>query len=656
MKSLWNDTEAKKFGDDPLQLRVYTSRLLGQEPNLVLHGGGNTSVKTFVTNAFGDQEEILFIKGSGIDLKTIEKDQFAPVRLDVLKRMAELNQLTDTDMLQLQRAAMIDYTAPNPSLEAILHAVIPFKYVDHTHADDVVLITNNKRGKERIREIYQDRVLIVPYRRAGFELAKTVFKLTRKVDWRNLEGIILLNHGVITFGRDARASYERMLQHVTLAENYLNKKCAIKSLKKARPQEDLLTLSQIRRQVSQAGGVPMITVLDQSAEACGFANLPNVAALAGRGPLTADHIIRTKPKPVILGTNVKKYIDKFVAAYTDYFNKYTDSRLSMLDPAPRWALWPRHGTIAFGKNVKAARIVSDIANHTMRAIQYGEALGGWKPLSKKHIFAMEYWELQQAKLKLTQKPSELQGKVALVTGAASGIGLACAEALKERGAVVVGLDVNPECTLILDGHDSVGVSCDITDFKRVKETVEMTIRRFGGLDILVSNAGIFTANQRIEDLDQEAWYRSIELNLSSHQRLLKTCIPYMKHGIEPAMVFVASKNVPAPGPGAAAYSVAKAGLTQLARVAAMELGADGIRVNIIHPDAVYDTALWTPEVLEQRAKHYGLSVQAYKTKNILKTEVSSKDVAELVCALVGPAFAKITGAQIPIDGGNERVI
>jgi rhamnose utilization protein RhaD (predicted bifunctional aldolase and dehydrogenase)/NAD(P)-dependent dehydrogenase (short-subunit alcohol dehydrogenase family) len=656
MKSLWNDTEAKKFGDDPLQLRVYTSRLLGQEPNLVLHGGGNTSVKTFVTNAFGDQEEILFIKGSGIDLKTIEKDQFAPVRLDVLKRMAELNQLTDTDMLRLQRAAMVDYRAPNPSLEAILHALIPFQYIDHTHADDVVLITNNKRGKERIRGIYQDRVLIVPYRRAGFELAKTVFKLTRKVDWRNLEGIILLNHGVITFGRDARTSYERMLQLVTLAENYLNKQRAIKSLKKTRPQEDLLTLSQIRRQVSQACDVPMIAALDQSAEACGFANLPNVAAFAGRGPLTADHIIRTKPKPVILGTNVKKDIDKFVASYTNYFNRYTDSRLTMLDPAPRWALWPRHGSIAFGKNVKEARMVSDIANHTMRAIQYGEALGGWKPLSKKHIFAMEYWELQQAKLKLTQKPSELQGKVALVTGAASGIGLACTEALKERGAVVVGLDVNPECTLILDGHDSVGVNCDISDLKRVKETVEMTIRRFGGLDILVSNAGIFTANQRIEDLDEEAWYRSIELNLSSHQRLLKTCIPYMKHGIEPAMVFVASKNVPAPGPGAAAYSVAKAGLTQLARVAAMELGADGIRVNIIHPDAVYDTALWTPEVLEQRAKHYGLSIQEYKSKNILKTEVGSKDVAELVCALVGPAFAKTTGAQIPIDGGNERVI
>ena len=656
MKSLWSEKEAQPWGEDPLQLRVYTSRLLGRQPRLVLHGGGNTSVKVDLLNAFGEKEKIIFIKGSGIDLNTIDQNQFAPVRLNVLQRMAALDQLSDTELVKLQRSAMIDHTAPNPSLEAILHAIIPFQYVDHTHADDVVLITNTKHGKERIREIYRNRVLVVPYRRAGFELARTIYKLTRKIDWQNLAGIILLNHGVIAFGNTARASYENMLQLVTAAETYLKKKHATKSLNKARPREDLTMLSKIRRQVSRACGVPMIAVLDQSAEACGFAGLPNVRSLSGRGPLTADHLIRTKPKPLILGKNIKKSIDRFVAAYIDYFNKYDDGRLTMLDPAPRWAVWPQHGIVAFGKSLKKARAVADIASHTARAIQCGETLGGWKPISKKHSFAMEYWELQQAKLKRDEKPMELQGKIALVTGAASGIGLACTEALKERGAVVVGLDLNPECRLILDEHDSVGVSCDIADIKRVNETVKMTIRRFGGLDILVSNAGIFSANQKIEDLKEEAWYQSLELNLSSHQRLLKMCIPYMKQGIDTAIVFVASKNVPAPGPGAAAYSVAKAGLTQLARVAAMELGADGIRVNIIHPDAVYDTALWTPEVLAQRAKHYGLSIQEYKTKNILKTEVRSRDVAELVCALVGPAFAKTTGAQIPIDGGNERVI
>ena len=656
MKSLWNNKEAKATGKGPLQERVYTSRLLGREPGLVLHGGGNTSVKVEVSNVFGEKDTILYVKGSGIDLRTIEKHQFAPVRLEVLKKMAELDRLSDTQLVKLQRSAMIDHSAPNPSLEAILHAIIPFKYVDHTHADDVVLITNTRQAKERMREIYQDRVLIIPYCRAGFELARRVYKMTRNRDWSKLEGIILLKHGVLTFGEDARTSYENMLQLVTLAETYLRKKQVLKRLKRDRPGEDLVTLSKIRQQVSRVCGNPMVAVMDQSLEACGFANLTNVRSLAGRGPLTADHIIRTKPKPVFLGKNIEKDIERYSAAYTDYFNKHRSSGMTMLDPAPRWAVWPQHGTIAFGRNTAQARIVSDIANHTMRAIQCAEALGGWKPITQKHIFDMEYWELQQAKLKRIRKPSELEGKVALVTGAASGIGLACTEALRDRGAAVVGLDLNPECRLILEEHDSVGVSCDIADVKRVNETVKMTVRRFGGLDILVSNAGIFTANQRIEDLSEDAWYQSIELNLSSHQRLLKMCIPYMRNGIDPAIVYVASKNVPAPGPGAAAYSVAKAGLTQLARVAAMELGADGIRVNIIHPDAVYDTALWTPEVLAQRARHYGLSVEEYKTKNILKTEVSSKDVAELVCALVGPAFAKTTCAQIPIDGVNERVI
>jgi rhamnose utilization protein RhaD (predicted bifunctional aldolase and dehydrogenase)/NAD(P)-dependent dehydrogenase (short-subunit alcohol dehydrogenase family) len=656
MKNLWNDTEVQSLGDDPLQLRVYTSRLLGQEPNLVLHGGGNTSVKVEVTNIFGDQEEILFIKGSGLDLKTIEADQFAPIRRDVLKQMAALDTLTDAEMVKLQRSAMTDYAAPNPSLEAILHAVIPFKYVDHTHADAVLVLTNNKRAEELIGEIYGDRVLTVTYKQAGFALAKTVYEMTRNIDWGDIEGIILMNHGVLTFADDAKTSYARMIQLASQAEDYLRQQGAVNAAVKAESKEDLLALARIRREVCRGFGAPIIAKLDQSPEACGFSILDNLDSIATRGPLTADHIIRTKPLPVILGSHIEDDIDKFVSAYKDYFNRNTDGRLAMLDPAPRWAIWPGYGTIAFGRSIKEATIVFDIVKHTLRAIQYGEAIGGWQPLGEEHIFAMEYWELQQAKLKKRERRGELQGKTALVTGAVSGIGLACSQALKERGAAVVGLDINPECTLMFEDQDSVGVTCDVTDTKRVRQTVEMTVRRFGGLDILISNAGAFTANRKIEEMDEQTWYRSMEMNLSSHQRLLKTCIPYLKQGIDPAVVVVASKNVPAPGPGAAAYSVAKAGLTQMARVAAMELGADGIRVNVIHPDAVYDTALWTPEVLEQRAKHYGLTVEAYKTKNILKTEVRSKDVANLVCTLVGPAFAKTTGAQIPIDGGNERVI
>ena len=656
MKSLWKDNEAKSFSDDPLKLRVYTSRLLGREPGLVLHGGGNTSVKTEIKNFFGDIEEVLYIKGSGWDLRTIQTSGFAPVRLEVLKKMAKLERLSDTDMVKLQRSAMIDPLAPNPSVEAILHAIIPFKYVDHTHADAVVTITNNEKGKRLIRKIYKDRVLIVPYVMPGFILAKKVYEMTRNINWHELKGIILMNHGIFTFSDNARASYKQMIHLVSLAENYLQASGAFDSIARAEAKEDLFTLAGIRKQVSLAKGSAMIAWLDNTPEACGFANLTNIDLIATRGPLTPDHVIRTKQIPVIIKKDIEKEITGFCLAYKEYFQRNTDGHLLCLDPAPRWAVWPQHGIMAFGQSVKEANIVSDIAFHTIRAIQCSESIGGWKALPEKDIFDLEYWELEQAKLRKEDTTQIFQGKIALVTGAASGIGLACAQALHEHGSAVVGLDLNPAITRIFNQPDLVGLAGDISNDRAIKEAVEFTIRRFGGLDILINNAGIFTRSQSIEDMEAETWNRSMEINLSSHQRLLKICIPYLKQGIDPAVIFIASKNVPAPGPGASAYSVAKAGLTQLARVAALELAADGIRVNIIHPDAVFDTGIWTKKVLEERARRYGLSVAEYKTKNLLKTEVTSKDVAALVCCMAGPAFAKTTGAQVPIDGGNERVI
>ncbi|MEN8215752.1 MAG: bifunctional aldolase/short-chain dehydrogenase [Pseudomonadota bacterium] len=654
MKNLWNNDEAAKCQNDLLALRVYTSRLLGQAPALVLHGGGNTSVKANTSNLFGETEELLYVKGSGWDLASIEAAGFAPVKLDVLKKMAMLDQLSDTEMVRVQRSAMTDPSAPNPSVEAILHAIIPFRYVDHTHADAVVTITNTENGAERIRQIYGKRVLIVPYVMPGFILAKKISEMTQTLDWAPLEGMILMNHGVFTFGDDAKTSYERMIQLVTEAENYLQSQGAvIAPPTSAAAKENLLELARIRKSVCDIKGAAMFAKLDTIPESINFSNRADVASM---GPLTPDHVIRTKSIPVIFGENPDEDIAHYAKAYCEYFERNTNGQLTRLNPAPCWAIWPGFGLISFGRSIKEAQIISDIKDHTIHAIQLAEQLGGWKALPESDIFDMEYWELEQAKLRKGSSSPALQGKIALVTGAASGIGRACVEALHAQGAAVVALDLDPSITTLFDKKEILGVVCDVTLDESIQAAVETGIRHFGGLDILISNAGNFPASEKIAALNPKTWDDSLALNLTSHQRLLKTCTPYLAMGIDAAVIMIASKNVPAPGPGASAYSVAKAGQTQLARVAALELGAFGVRINIIHPNAVFDTALWTSEVLEKRAKHYGMSVEEYKTNNVLKTEVTSKDVAVLACAMAGPIFAKTTGAQVPIDGGNERVI
>lgn len=655
MKSLWNDRDAKACGNDDLKLRVYTSRLLGKDPSLVLHGGGNTSVKSKVKDFFGEYQDVLYIKGSGWDLATIEEGGFAPVRLDVLKRMALVPSLTDSVMVREQRAAMLNPSAPTPSVEAILHAIIPFKFVDHTHTDAVVAVTNTPDGLKRIKDIYGDRVLIVPYVMPGFILARRVYELTQNVQWNTCDGIVLLNHGLFTFGNDAKTSYEQHIRLVSKAEAYIKKQGI--ALAKAQPKPvDLSELARLRRAVSKARGGAVIAAFKADPLSAGFASLKQAASIATRGTLTPDHVIRTKPTPVVLKGDAAKEVSDYAHKYRSYFERNATTALKMLDPSPRWAVWPGHGLVSFGRSWKDAQIAGDIIDHTIQAIQWAEGMGGWKVLKEKDIFQMEYWELEQAKLAMGEKALPLQGKVALVTGAASGIGKACVEALAAQGVHVIAADIRPEITTTFKSGNILGIVCDVTKDKDIASAVDTSVNRFGGLDIVVSNAGIFTPSQNIKAMDAATWDKSISINLTSHQRLMTAAAKYLEHGIDPAIVIVGSKNVPAPGPGAAAYSAAKAGLTQLARVAALEMGAQGIRVNVIHPNQVFDTAIWTKDVLEKRAKSYGLSVEEYKTNNILKTEITSKDVAQLVCAMAGPAFAKTTGAQIPIDGGNDRVI
>ncbi len=657
MKSLWSDSEARKFKGD-LGKRVYTSRLLGANPELVLHGGGNTSVKTKEKDFFGDSVEVIHVKGSGWDLGTIEAEGFAPVRTETLLKLAEFDTLSDAEMVKQQRAAMLNPSAPNPSIEAILHAIIPQKFVDHTHANAVVALTNHKNGKATIEEVYGDRVVIVPYVMPGFDLAKAVAKELANVDPYALDGIILMNHGIFTMHDDPRRSYELMIELVTQAEIYLAGKTGKKfKLPTAKPEEDLLALSAIRKNVSDLRGTAVLVSLDNSKEAAGYSARKDISNLATRGPLTPDHTIRTKRIPVVIGKDPEKDIQKYADNYTKYFEKYNQGE-TMLAPDPRWAVWKNHGVLSFGASEKEAGVIRDIATHTWNTVQVTEAAfdGGWKALPASKLFEIEYWELEQAKLKKGGSSPIHQGKVAIVTGSAAGIGFACAASLAEQGAKVIGIDLSPEIEDQMASIGGIGIVANLTDDKKVIAAVEGIVRQFGGIDIVVSNAGIFTAGAYLENLESSNWDKSMAVNLTSHQKLLKYTIPFLKNGIDPAIVLVGSRNVNAPGAGAASYSCAKAGLTQLCRVAALELAPFGVRCNIIHPDAVFDTKLWTEENLKRSAERYNMTVEEYKTRNLLKTEIKSANVGDMVAAMSSPLFGKTTGAQVPVDGGNDRVI
>ncbi len=484
MNNRWNDSEARACGDDPLQLRVYTSRLLGQEPSLVLDGGGNTSVKLTVRTFLGDQVEVVYVKGSGHDLGTIEAGGFAPVRRDVLLRLAELDHVTDSEIVREQRAGMLDPSAPNPSVEAILHALVPFRFVDHTHADAVLTISNTPRGPELIRELYGERVLVLPYVMAGFKLAKAFYQATRGIDWPALDAMILLNHGIFTFADDARQSYDQMIALVSKAEDYLRQQGALEVIAHAAQPAavDLEALCQIRRAVSEAAGQPMVARLDVSPESQGFACRLDVADLTAHGPMTPDHVSRIKRTPAILDGDIETNITRFVDDYRAYFARHAAPQHLMLDPAPRWGVWRGIGMLAFGPTVKNADAYAEIARHNMQAMQQAQALGGWQVPSEDHFFDMEYWELQQAKFKHASVTPPLQGRIGLVACADGSLGQAIAAALHSRGAAVLSLSAAP-------GPDKTGLATlpgDPGQPETVRAALDAVVRQFGGLDILIA--------------------------------------------------------------------------------------------------------------------------------------------------------------------------
>ncbi len=657
MQNLWTDGEAAQFPGE-LGQRVYTSRLLGRDKSLVLHGGGNTSVKIREQTPTGDDTETLYVKGSGRDLEFIDEGGFSPVSVDHLVKLARLESLSDPQMLNEMLTHMTRASAPAPSVEAILHAILPHKYVDHTHADAVLAVTNTPDFGSRIEEIYGDSVILVPYVMPGFVLSQLCAKLLPSAGSGTI-GLVLAKHGIFSFGATARESYDRMISLVEKAERYLQSHGAwspgspMSSRKRTPPVAS--EVAAFRKEISRVAGKPMVMRLDRSDSVMQFIGRKDLAVVSQQGPPTPDHVIRTKHIPM-LGRDVNEYAN----AYSAYFNEHRTRAaepLSSLDSAPRVVLDPELGMCAVGQSVRDADIVADLYHHTIDVIQRSVELGGYEALPHGDLFDVEYWDLEQAKLRRAGTAPMFAGEIALVTGAASGIGKACVASLLARGAAVAGLDVDSAISSLHDRPDFLGIVCDVTSPAAVMAALEQTVASFGGLDILILNAGVFPVGSGIAALGEEAWRGVMQVNLDANLTMLRESHPLLReapHGGR--VVVIGSKNVPAPSPGVAAYSASKAALSQLGRVAALEWARDNIRVNQLHPDGVFDTGIWTEDVLAQRAKSHGLGVAEYRTRNLLRIEVTSRDVAELAAEMCGPLFAKITGAQVPIDGGNDRVI
>ncbi|MEO6125202.1 MAG: bifunctional aldolase/short-chain dehydrogenase [Ilumatobacteraceae bacterium] len=645
---------------DALDQCVHASRLIGSDPSLVLHGGGNTSVKAPWTDITGEVIEALYVKGSGWDLGTIERAGFAALPLARLRALLALSTLSDPDMVRELSAARLDPAAPQPSVEALLHAFLPHPTVLHSHADLILSLTNTPDGADVVRELMGAQVVIVPYVMPGFDLARAVAECWDADSHDGTTGIVLLNHGLFTFGDDAEQAYRRHSELIGLAAGYVAAAPAAPAASQGErdvaPACNCGEIASLRRDVSALAGRPMIVTRNTAPATMRFVSRPDLADVATRGPVTPDHVIRTKRVPL-----VGRDVAAFAGDYRNYFLANENRArvpITMVDPAPRVVLDRQWGMLTVGQRPADALIAADIYQHTMDIIATCEdRLGGWQPLEPHHLFDLEYWDLEQAKLRLAGALPSLAGQVAIVTGAASGIGRGCAAALLARGAAVVGLDRSPGITSTFSGASWLGIQVDVTDPDAQSAAIDAAVDRFGGIDIAVLAAGIFGNGTSIAEMNRDGWRSVMAINLDAATDAMSRLHPLL--ALSPVggrVVLIGSKNVHAPGAGAAAYSASKAAITQVARVAAMEWARDGIRINTVHPDAVFDTGLWNDDVLAERAARYGLTVDEYKHRNLLGVEITSEMIGKLVVELCGDAFAATTGAQIPVDGGNERTL
>jgi rhamnose utilization protein RhaD (predicted bifunctional aldolase and dehydrogenase)/NAD(P)-dependent dehydrogenase (short-subunit alcohol dehydrogenase family) len=678
MKSAWNDRDAdaavaayEKLGRD-LALRVYTTRLLGQDPRLVLHGGGNTSVKTRVADLNGDAVDVLCVKGSGWDMGSIEPAGLPAVRLAPLLKLRAREKLSDEEMVRLQRANLIDPAAPNPSVEALLHAFIAHKFVDHTHSTAVLALTDQPDGEALCREVFGARVGYVPYVMPGFGLAKAAAQMFDADP--SVEGLILVKHGIFSFGADARESYERMIALVTLAEQRLakNRKPAFIAAKlPARPAQLADVAPVIRGACSlpdgKIEGAWKRFILDfrRSDAVMNFVNGSDVARYGQAGVVTPDHNIRIKNRPLVVpapeegaladfGASVRASVASYAERYGDYFlrnNARVGGSKTMLDPHPRVVLVPGLGLFGLGRSKKDAKIAADLAEAAVATITDAEAVGRFDPLPESDLFDVEYWSLEQAKLGSAKEPP-LAGQVAVVTGAAGAIGFATAKAFAAAGAEVALLDVDgtaAEAKAGAIGGAALGLRCDVTDVGSVCDAFAHVASAFGGVDIAVSNAGAAWQG-RIGEVDEAVLRQSFELNFYGHQRVAQAAVKIMQtQATGGCLLFNVSKQAVNPGPNFGPYGLPKAATLFLVRQYALDYGSEGIRANAVNADRVRSGLLTAP-MIASRSSARGLSEQDYMRGNLLGREVLSEDVAQ---AFLAQALALKTTADVTtVDGGN----
>jgi rhamnulose-1-phosphate aldolase/alcohol dehydrogenase len=690
VKSRWSDREAQQFierfgagysdsqlGED-IALRVYTSQLIGSDPDLVLHGGGNTSVKSTFTDILGRRIPALYVKGSGWDLSDLEPPGLPGLDLEYLRKLRAVPRLSDEEMVNQLRTHMFDATGPNPSVEALLHANIDAKFVDHTHADAFIALTNNADADAMLAECFGDDISYVPYVMPGYILSIEAAKVFDAHP--DAQGMLLLNHGLFTWGPDARTSYERHIELVDRAESYLRGRArrstfSVSSL----PAIDPAVAMPIIRgalAVRNGGRVAQrfVCTLDASEEARAFVDCPDLLAAANTGPLTPDHIIRTKELPMIvlpksadesaIAGSVANALAEYTERYHDYVELCSKDRnvsITPLDPMPRVVLMPGLGMITVGNNAKAAHVAADIYRHTMAVKRLVSEISEYRALPQLDLFDVEYWSLEQAKLS-GQRPKPLEGRVALITGGAGAIGRGIAKILRNNGAEIVLADIE-KAEETADELKCFGIAMDVTSSESVAAAFRAVCERFGGVDIVVPNAGT-ALSKPIEDLSDAEARRVMDINFHGYLRTVQEGIRVLKHQDSGGhIVIISSKNVLAPGNEFSIYSASKAAGHQLGKVAAMELAPYGIKVNMVTPDAVFATeddpageirsGLWRTVGPDRAKAHKIASTELeafYQDRNLLKAEVSAEDVGRAVLFFATDQ-TPTTGATLPVDGG-----